>query len=139
MTNNQNCRKDAKKEQKKREKQMLRKDKLEILLQQFQKQSASARKEPTIIKITKDENSFNSNGLHQKMSCTSLPTTGLRIKDFARDISKEENISEQQLWTTNTRLVHLKTSFKFFIIYHDYCLLVRIGVGPECIFLFSYT
>ena len=119
MTNNQNCRKDAKKEQKKREKQMLRKDKLEILLQQFQKQSASARKEPTIIKITKDENSFNSNGLHQKMSCTSLPTTGLRIKDFARDL-KEENISEQQLWTTNTRLVHLKTSFKNVIIGHYY-------------------
>ena len=98
MTNNQNCRKDAKKEQKKREKQMLRKDKLEILLQQFQKQSALAKKEPTIIKITKDEN-----------SSTSLPTMGLRIKDFA--ILKEENISEQQLWTTNTRLVHLKTTF----------------------------
>ena len=98
MTNNQNCRKDAKKEQRKREKQMLRKDKLEILLQQFQKQSASAKKEPTIIKITKDEN-----------SSTSLPTMGLRIKDFA--ILKEENISEQQLWTTNTRLVHLKTTF----------------------------
>ena len=98
MSNNQNCRKDAKKEQKKREKQMLRKDKLDILLQQFQKQSASAKKEPTIIKITKDEN-----------SSTSLPTMGLRIKDFA--ILKEENISEQQLWTTNTRLVHLKTTF----------------------------
>ena len=98
MTNNQNCRKDAKKEQKKREKQMLRKDKLDILLQQFQKQSALAKKEPTIIKITKDEN-----------SSTSLPTMGLRIKDFA--ILKEENISEQQLWTTNTRLVHLKTTF----------------------------
>ena len=98
MANNQNCRKDAKKEQKKREKQMLRKDKLEILLQQFQKQSALAKKEPTIIKITKDEN-----------SSTSLPTMGLRIKDFA--ILKEENISEQQLWTTNTRLVHLKTTF----------------------------
>ena len=98
MTNNQNCRKDAKKEQKKREKQMLRKDKLDILLQQFQKQSALAKKEPTIIKITKDEN-----------SSTSLPTMGLRIKDFA--ILKEENISEQHLWTTNTRLVHLKTTF----------------------------
>ena len=104
MTNNQNCRKDAKKEQKKREKQMGRKDKLDILLQQFQKQSASARKEPTIIKITS----------------TSLPTMGLKIKDFARDILKEENISEQQLWTTNTRLVHLKTFFNFFIIDHYY-------------------
>ena len=102
MTNNQNCRKDAKKEQKKREKQMLRKDKLEILLQQFQKQSASGRREPTIIKITKDENSSSSKG---------LPTIGLKIKDFARDIAKEENICEQQLLTKNTRLVHLKTSF----------------------------
>ena len=102
MTNNQNCRKDAKKEQRKREKQMLRKDKLEILLQQFQKQSASARKEPTIIKITKDENSSSSKG---------LPTMGLKIKDFARNISKEENICEQQLGTTNTRLVHLEISF----------------------------
>ena len=111
MTNNQNCRKDAKKEQKKREKQMLRKDKLEILLQQFQKQSASAREEPTIIKITKDENS-----LHQKMSSTSLPTMGLKIKDFA--ILKEENISEQQLWSTSTRLVHL--DFKdIFLKFYD--------------------
>ena len=89
MKNNQNCRKDAKKEQKKRQKQIQRKDKLEIL--QFQKQSALPRKEPTIIKVTKDESS------------TSLPTMGLKIKDFARDILKEENISEQELWTTNTR------------------------------------
>ena len=102
MTNNQNCRKDAKKEQRKREKQMLRKDKLEILLQQFQKQSALIGKQPTIIKITKDENSSSSKG---------LPTMGLKIKDFARDIAKEENICEQQIWPTNTRLVHLKTSF----------------------------
>ena len=101
MTNNQNCRKDAKKEQRKREKQMLQKDKLEILLQKFQKQSTSPRKEPTIIKITKDVNSSSSKG---------LPTMGLKIKDFARDL-KEENICEQQLLTTNTRLVHLKTSF----------------------------
>jgi hypothetical protein len=102
MTNNQNCRKDAKKEQRKREKQTLRKDKLEILLQQFQKQSALIGKQPTIIKITKDENSSSSKG---------LPTMGLKIKDFARNISKEENICEQQLGTTNTRLVHLEISF----------------------------
>ena len=124
MTNNQNCRKDAKKEQRKREKQMLQKDKLEILLQQFQKQSALPRKEPTIIKITKDVNSSSSKG---------LPTMGLKIKDFARDL-KEENICEQQLLTTNTRLVHLKTSFLNFIIDHDYCLLVRIR--PKTYFYF---
>ena len=100
MTNNQNCRKDAKKEQRKREKQMLRKDKLEILLQQFQKQSTLASKEPTIIKITKDENSSSSK---------ELPTMGLKIKDFARDL-KEENIMEQQFCTTNKRLVRLKIS-----------------------------
>ena len=102
MTNNQNCRKDAKKEQRKREKQTLRKDKLEILLQQFQKQSPFARKEPTIIKITKDENSSSSKG---------LPTIGLKIKDFARDIAKEENICEQHAWTPNTRLVQFKDIF----------------------------
>ena len=98
MTNNPNCRKDANKDKKKKEKKRRQKEKLES-----QTLSNLARNKPTIIKITKDRTSSDNtgNGLHHKKSSI----VGIKIKDFARGLLKEDNVVESQLWTTNSRFV----------------------------------
>ena len=102
MANNPNCRKDANKDKKTKEKKRGQKEKLEILRQQSQTLSNLASNKPTIIKITKDRTSSDNtgNGLHHKSSIV-----GIKIKDFARGLLKEDNVVESQLWTTNSRFV----------------------------------
>jgi uncharacterized C2H2 Zn-finger protein len=103
MTNNPKCRKDANKDKKKKEKKRRQKEKLEILRQQSQTLSNLASNKPTIIKITKDRTSSDNigNGLHHKTSSI----VGIKIKDFARGLLKEDNVVESQLWTRNSRFV----------------------------------
>ena len=103
MTNNPNCRKDANKGKKKKENKIRLKEKLEILRQKNKTLSNLASKKPTIIKITKDRTSSDNtgNGLQHKKSST----VGIKIKDFARGLLKEDNVVESQIWTTNSRFV----------------------------------
>ena len=103
MTNNPNCRKDANKGKKQKEKKIRLKEKLEILRQKNKTLSNLASKKPTIIKITKDKTSSDNtgNGLDHKKSST----MGIKIKDFARGLLKEDNVVESQIWTTNSRFV----------------------------------
>ena len=102
MTNNPNCRKDANKGKKKTEKKIRLKEKLEILRQKNKTSDLSSKK-PTIIKITKDRTSSDNtgNGLHYKKSSI----VGIKIKDFARGLLKEDNVVENQMWITNSRFV----------------------------------
>ena len=103
MTNNPNCRKDANKGKKKKEKKIRLKEKLEILRHKNKTLSNLASKKPTIIKITKDRTSSDSTGigLHHKKSSI----MGIKIKDFARGLLKEDNVAENQISTTNSRFV----------------------------------
>ena len=103
MTNNPNCRKDANKGKKKKEKKIRLKEKLEILRQKNKTLSDLSSKKPTIIKITKDRTSSDNtgNGLQHKKSSI----VGIKIKDFARGLLKEDNVVESQIWTTNSRFV----------------------------------
>ena len=103
MTNNPNCRKDANKGKKKKEKKIRLKENLEILRQKNKTLTDLSSKKPTIIKITKDRTSSDNtgNGLHHKKS----NIVGIKIKDFARGLLKEDNVVESQLSTTNSRFV----------------------------------
>ena len=107
MTNNPNCRKDANKGKKKKEKKIRLKEKLEILRQKNKTLSDLSSKKPTIIKITKDRTSSDNtgSGLHH--------TGGIKIKDFARGLLKEDNVVESQISTTNSRFVFQNISFVF--------------------------
>ena len=111
MTNNPNCRKDANKGKKKKEKKIRLKEKLEILRQKNKTLSDLSSKKPTIIKITKDRTSSvnTGNGLHHKKSSI----VGIKIKDFARGLLKEDNVVESQISTTNSRFVFQNISFVF--------------------------
>ena len=82
---------------------------MEILRQKNKTLSDLSSKKPTIIKITKDRTSSvnTGNGLHHKKSSI----VGIKIKDFARGLLKEDNVVENQMWITNSRFVFQNISF----------------------------